>query len=156
MKLASRFFITLLLLSSIGLLSAVASTATGTAHIDQPAGRAVLSGLVEIRGTALLDNSTPLSFQYYRLEYNRIDDTSRSPSLVGSSIHEVQVRSGLLDTWDTTQVPNGTYLVRLQVYGPRGLVSETSTLVLVDNHLPWLSEFGQKTAEDWKKISPRV
>jgi hypothetical protein len=145
MKLAFRFFITLLLLSSIGLLSAVAATATGTAQIENPAGRDKLSGLVEIRGSALLDNSTPLNFQYYRLEYSRLSE-SAGTILLGSSIYAVQVRDGLLDTWDTTLVPNGTYLVRLQVFGSRGVIAETTTLVFVENYLPWLTEFRQKTA----------
>jgi hypothetical protein len=35
---------------------------------------------------------------------------------------------------------------RLQVYGPRGVIAETTILVIVENHLPWFSEFGQKSA----------
>lgn len=144
MKLLFRIILTVLLLSSIGLLSTVAATATGSARIDEPTRLAVLSGVVEIRGSALLDGSTPLSFRYYRLEYNRAIENGTIP--VSSAAYDVQVRGGLLDTWDTTRVPNGTYELRLQVVGPRGVISEARTLVIVDNQARWFRNGGQKVA----------
>ncbi len=147
MRLFLRVIITILLLASIGLLSAVASNATGTTHIDQPFANAVLTGVVQVRGTAVLINPTPTDLRYYRLEYSRVDETSRTFTLIGESVRDVAVRDGLLDVWDTTQVPNGTYVIRLQVFG-RGSTParETSLPVIVANDLPSLQRHGQEAA----------
>lgn len=146
-RLFSRVIITILLLSSIGLLSALASNATGTTHIAQPSGNTVLTGLVQVRGTAVLLHPTPTDFRYYRLEYSRVDEVNRHFTLAGESIHNVPVRSGLLDMWDTTVVPNGMYVIRLQVFGRDGVpAKETSLSVVVANDLPALRRSAQETA----------
>jgi len=146
MKLAFRLFITALLLSGIGRLSTVASSATGTVQIDRPATSTVLSGLIEIRGTALLSSPTPVDFRYYRLEYSRVDERNDNVILAGERIGDVQIRGGLLDTWDTTQVPNGQYIIRLQVYNHTGAVKDTSISVIVSNNLPSLEAIGERVA----------
>src|SRR5690606_27900522 len=100
-------------------MSAMAASVVGVAQIDVPENDAVLSGRVEVRGTALLADSAPDDFRYYRIEYNHVDEVARTFSTASTTVREMPVRSGLLDTWDTTQVANGTYRIHVQVYGDR-------------------------------------
>jgi hypothetical protein len=71
-----------------------------------------VSGSVEIWGTALSD-----SFWYYVIEL--LEPESQEWRAIGE-LHEEPVVDGLLGTWDTTDLPPGTYWLRLVVVDETG------------------------------------
>jgi hypothetical protein len=79
------------------------------AQITSPAENAVVRGTVPIVGTAVDPD-----FWKYEVHYAPDPNLQDEWTLVGS-IHEQQVVDGLLETWDTTIIPDGTYAVRLRV-----------------------------------------
>ena len=87
------------------------------AVITNPASNDVVSGVVQISGS-----SDHPSFQFYIIEV--------SPEPVGDQwqiigqIHETPVINGLLETWDTTLTPDGSYTLRLRVVRLDGNYSE--------------------------------
>lgn len=84
------------------------------AQITSPADNAVVRGTVPIVGTAV--DPTFWKYEvYYGPEPNPMDQWT----LIGA-IHEEQVVDGLLETWDTTIIPDGTYSLRLRVVNRTG------------------------------------
>lgn len=79
------------------------------AQISSPAENAMVRGTVPIVGTAVDPD-----FWKYEVHYAPDPNPQDQWTLVGS-IHEQQVADGLLETWDTTIVPDGTYALRLRV-----------------------------------------
>lgn len=138
MQLLFRIGFTILLLTTLGLFSSVASNVTGTVEITAPVTYAAVRGLVEVRGTALLTSAAPNSFDYYRLEYSRVDDSGQF-IFEGEKLGTIPVADGLLDMWNTDLVPNGTYVIRLTVASRTGATQETSVSVLVSNDIPVLN-----------------
>jgi len=86
--------------------SATSSTSSrpGCEHLTWPREGAVLSGVVKVTGTAKIDN-----MWYYKLEY-RQDGLDNWHYLAGA---EKTVVNGLLGEWNTRQVSNGPYTLRL-------------------------------------------
>lgn len=81
--------------------------------ITAPAPGATLSGAVEIRGRALVAD-----FRFYKVEYKppgRPDWV-----LIGTDVIRSPVDNGRLAVWQTAQLPEGTYQLRLQVVDPSG------------------------------------
>ncbi len=78
------------------------------AVITSPTDNAVVRGVVNIYGSA-----THPDFLFYKVEYGR-EPKPEQWILIGS-LHEEQVLDGLLETWDTTIVPDGSYSLRLSV-----------------------------------------
>jgi len=92
-------------------------------RIEAPADGALVSGVVEIVGTAAREG-----FEYYKLEYRPID--SDAWNTLGAPVHHA-VEQAPLATWDTAGLAPGRYRLRLTVvdqtgnYGPRDEITVT-------------------------------
>jgi hypothetical protein len=102
------------------------------AVITSPQNAAVVRGRVSIQGSA----SHP-QFQFYKVEFAREPVSGDDAwSLIGA-IHEEQVVNGQLEVWDTTQVPDGSYTLRLRVVRIDGNYTDYSIVqVVVANAQP--------------------
>lgn len=78
------------------------------AVILQPGAGARIKGRIDIRGTADIPN-----FQFYKIEVGLGENPSYWTSI--SDVHRSPVNDGLLEVWDTTDLPAGSYTVRLVV-----------------------------------------
>jgi hypothetical protein len=98
--------------------------------IASPADDQVISGLVQIVGTAI-----DPAFVQYELSYSTEpvikDDWAAIQPPIGQ-----QVNAGILGAWDTTQVTDGIYRIRLQVILQDGTVKEDQVRVQVVNATP--------------------
>lgn len=88
-------------------------------EITSPVANARLRGTIEIRGSAYLGGN----FWFYKVEYAPL---SAPEAWVVIIYAEREVREGLLGTWDTATVPDGTYNLRLTVVYPDGNYEQTS------------------------------
>ena len=95
------------------------------ALITLPQNNAIVRGVVTIQGSA-----THPQFQFYKVEVAREPVTDENFVIIGA-IREAQVVDGQLELWDTTQVPDGSYTLRLRVVRLDGNYSEYSTVQLV-------------------------
>lgn len=101
------------------------------AVITSPQNNAIVRGLVPIQGSA-----THSQFQFYKVEYAREPVTGDNWVIIGA-IHEQQVVDGQLEVWDTTQVPDGSYSLRLRVVKIDGNYNEAFVVqVVVANAQP--------------------
>ncbi len=87
-------------------------------EITSPVANARLRGTIEIRGSAYLGGN----FWFYKVEYAPL---SAPEAWVVIIYAEREVREGLLGTWDTATVPDGTYNLRLTVVYPDGNYEQT-------------------------------
>jgi hypothetical protein len=87
------------------------------AVITSPRDRDVVRGLLVIKGTATNPN-----FWKYEIHYAPEPNPTDQWTVLG--LHEVQVVDGRLETWDTSQVPDGTYSLRLRVVRQDGNYDE--------------------------------
>jgi len=77
----------------------------------------------EVRGKVLINGRTALpEFDYYKVEFG-IGPQPADWAIVGE-IHKTPVADGLLETWDTTALPDGVYSLRLRVVKPDGNYEE--------------------------------
>ena len=77
----------------------------------------------EVRGKVLINGRTALpEFDYYKVEFG-IGPQPADWAIVGE-IHKTPVADGLLETWDTTALPDGMYSLRLRVVKPDGNYEE--------------------------------
>jgi len=76
-------------------------------YITSPEMGQVVTGLVEIRGSALVP-----SFQFYKVEFGMGPNPTQW-AVIGS-LHYQPVINDRLELWDTTVVPDGVYTLRLQ------------------------------------------
>ncbi len=79
------------------------------AVITSPRDRAEVRGRVSIQGTA-----THPEFWKYEVAYGPEPNPGDQWILIGA-VHETQVVDNVLETWDTTLVPDGNYSLRLRV-----------------------------------------
>lgn len=101
------------------------------AVITEPASNAVLRETVQIVGSA----DYP-SFQFYIVEFAPEPNTGNQWQIIGE-IHEQPVINGVLETWNTALVPDGSYTLRLRVVRLDGNYSEAfSQQVVVTNSQP--------------------
>jgi hypothetical protein len=124
--------ITLILatLSGTGVLAAPPAQGD-QAVITAPQNNAVVRGQVAIMGSA-----THPQFQFYKIEYAREPVVGEAWTIIGA-IHQEQVTDGQLETWDTSQLPDGSYTLRLRVVRLDGNYSEYSVVqVVVANAQP--------------------
>jgi len=125
--------LTLTILSALGWRGALASPpAQGDlAAITSPQNNAIVRGLVPIQGSA-----THPQFQFYKVEYAREPVVGDAWVIIGA-IHQEQVTGGQLEVWDTGQVPDGSYTLRLRAVRLDGNYSEYSVVqVVVANAQP--------------------
>ena len=88
------------------------------AVITSPRDRDVVRGLLVIKGSA----TNPTNFWKYEIHHAPEPNPTDQWTVLG--IHEVQVIDGRLETWDTSQVPDGTYSLRLRVVRTDGNYDE--------------------------------
>ncbi len=88
-----------------------------------------VNGLVEIRG-----NARDADLAYYRVEFGR-GNTPTAWQQIGSS-HEEGGGDILLETWDTTTVPDDLYTLRLTIVRNDSTVEIANQEVVVDNTPP--------------------
>jgi hypothetical protein len=79
------------------------------AVITSPRDRAVVRDKVSIKGTA-----THPEFWKYEVAYGPEPNPGDQWILIGA-VHETQVVDNVLETWDTTLLPDGNYSLRLRV-----------------------------------------
>src|SRR5438105_9433840 len=88
----------------------------GGVTISSPASGDAVRGRIGITGSAVIPQ-----FQFYKVEMaagaSPADAAFRNLS---GDVHRNAVRSGVLETWDTAGVPDGTYSLRLTVVDQRG------------------------------------
>lgn len=82
-------------------------------QIVQPGEGAQIEGRVDIRGTANIRG-----FQYYKLELGLGEEPTRWSSI--ADVRHNPVTNGLLEVWDTTDLPAGSYTLRLVVVDSSG------------------------------------
>ena len=106
--------------------SSVSAQAAGVAAIDQPADGAVLRGRVRI------DPELPAGFASADLSFAYDGDTTNT----WFTLVEIDrpIVGSLLATWDTTTISDGDYVLRLQVQGQGGTISEDRIDVQVRNY----------------------
>ncbi len=101
------------------------------AVITAPASNTVLRDMVQITGSA----DYP-SFQFYIVEFSPEPVSGNQWQIVGQ-IHEAPVVDGVLETWNTTVIPDGSYTLRLRVVRLDGNYSEAfSQQIVVSNAQP--------------------
>lgn len=101
------------------------------AAITSPQSNAIVRGVVPVLGSAAHPQ-----FQFYKLEYAREPASDENFVIVGA-IREQQVIDGQLELWDTTQLPDGSYTLRLRVVKVDGNYDEAVVVqVVVANAQP--------------------
>ena len=101
------------------------------AVITSPRDRAVVRDKVSIQGTA-----THPEFWKYEVAYSPEPNPEDQWILIGM-VHETQVVDNVLETWDTTLLPDGNYSLRLRVVRRDGNYDEYFVReVAVANTLP--------------------
>lgn len=100
-------------------------------NITSPADNSVVRGIVPIVGTAV-----DPQFWKYEVHFGPEPNPMNQWTLIGV-VHEAQVTNGLLETWDTTLIPDGTYSLRLRVVNKTGNYREIFVRqILVANAAP--------------------
>jgi hypothetical protein len=101
----------------------------GQALISSPEDNAVVRGTVPVVGTAVDRN-------FWKYEVYYAAQGTDHWFMIGA-VHEAQVANGLLETWETSIVPDGTYTLRLRLVNRTGNYQEVfSTGILVANAVP--------------------
>ncbi len=101
----------------------------GQALISLPEDSAVVRGTVPIVGIAVDSN-----FWKYEVYYS--PQGTDHWFMIGT-VHESQVANGLLETWETSIVPDGTYTLRLRLVNLTGNYQDVfATGILVANAVP--------------------
>ncbi len=89
------------------------------AKIDSPLPNSILQGRVQVKGSAQHPQ-----FSFYKVEFGPGESPSDDQMAIIGAIHEEQIVNGLLETWDTTLIPDGTYTLRLRVVDITGNYQE--------------------------------
>jgi hypothetical protein len=89
------------------------------AKLDSPLTNSFVQGNVQVKGSAAHPQ-----FDFYKVEFGPGESPSDDQMAIVGAIHEQQVTGGLLETWDTTVIPDGTYTLRLRVVDVTGNYQE--------------------------------
>ena len=108
-------------------IKATLDSALPTAVISSPAPDAVLSGVVEVRG--LCDDA---NFDRAYLSYS-LHETPDSWITFDYPGRQSGPESGILATWDTTNIPNGKHFLKLEVADLAGNVKSVEVPVKLSN-----------------------
>jgi hypothetical protein len=101
------------------------------AIITDPVSNAVVRGQVQIIGS-----SDHPSFQFYIIEFSPEPVTGDQWQIIGAT-RNTPVINGVLETWDTTLIPDGSYTLRLRTVRLDGNYTEAfSQQVVVANTQP--------------------
>lgn len=100
-------------------------------EIKKPADGTAVSGDVKVRGSA-----TCPGFTHYTLSYTSSGDPDNF-TLIGE--YSVAVSNNkVLGTWQVGGLPDGDYVLKLEVFSSAGLVVQDQSQVRVDNTLPFV------------------
>lgn len=94
------------------------------ARITYPNPNQTISGKVEVKGGAFINN-----FWFYKLEYGYGEQPNVWNS-VGEDVRRVPVTDGTLEIWDTDQITEGVYNLRLTVVDETGNYPPENTCVI--------------------------
>lgn len=97
------------------------------AQILQPGQGAQIRGRVDIRGTASIPN-----FQFYKVELGLGEHPSRWTTI--ADVHRSPVTNGLLEVWDTSDLPTGSYTLRLVVVDASGNYPDPCQVLIYVTH----------------------
>ena len=104
-----------------------------TAQITSPQDGAVVSGITSFLGTAAGEG-----FVLYALEYSFDELQTESWTLLASSDNPIV--EGVLATWDTAQIADGSYTIRLTAVDTDDATAEARVTLLVDNTPPTIKD----------------
>lgn len=92
----------------------------------------------EVRGqVAIMGTATHPAFQFYKVEFSSEPPRGDESYAIIGSIYNQMVTNGQLAVWDTTQVPDGSYTLRLRVVRVDGNYSEARVVqIIVANTRP--------------------
>jgi len=103
-----------LLLSSAWVVLAASPSLQAMSRIASPSENQMVRGVVPISGSAL-------DPQFWKYEVHYAPEPNPREQWIGiGGVHEAAVQDGLLETWDTTLVPDGAYSLRLRVVDRTG------------------------------------
>jgi hypothetical protein len=128
LNMRARWYAKLLLSVVLALSwSSASAQLAGVAAIDQPVGGEVLRGTIQINGTAAVSDFAvaDLSFAY---------DGDRTNTWFTLAEIDRPIVGSLLATWDTTDISDGEYVLRLRVQGQGGTSLEDTVDVQVRNY----------------------
>jgi hypothetical protein len=89
------------------------------AELTSPLANTQIRGRVQVKGSA-----THPQFDFYKVEFGPGENPSDDRMSIIGAIHKEQITNNLLETWDTTAIPDGTYTVRLRVVDKTGNYKE--------------------------------
>jgi hypothetical protein len=89
------------------------------AKIDSPLPNTQVRGRVQVKGSA-----THPQFDFYKVEFGPGESPQDNQMSIIGAIHKEQLMNDLLETWDTTAIPDGTYTLRLRVVDKTGNYQE--------------------------------
>jgi hypothetical protein len=131
MKRALIHALIVFLLWGLGTVVAGSPLQQAMPRIASPGENSVVRGIVPIVGTAV-----DAQFWKYEVHYAPYPNPLQQWIVIGS-VHESAVSDGLLETWDTSSVPDGSYTLRLRVVDKTGNYREIfANNVLVANAAP--------------------
>lgn len=96
------------LIQLTGVAAAPIRQSTDVAVINSPTSNSVVRGVVPVAGSA--DHA---QFQFYKVEFSPEPVTGNQWQIIGAT-HNSPVINGVLENWDTTTIPDGSYTLRLQ------------------------------------------
>lgn len=114
-----------------GAIAAPPGQEQNLAVITSPASNAVVRGVVQIVGS-----SDHPAFQFYVIEFAPEPITGNQWQIIGTT-HNTPVINGVLENWDTTQFPDGSYTIRLRTVRQDGNYDEAfAQQVVIANTQP--------------------
>ena len=126
----------------INLILAGAAPVFQQPEVTSPRPGDVLQGVVEIQGTISGED-----VKEYDVAFAYADDTSDAWFLIASG--EEQVNKGVIATWDTAAIADGTYRLRVQVFYREG---DPDTVIInnlrIRNYSPVETRTPEPTLED--------
>jgi hypothetical protein len=116
-------------LETVPAASCDTNTDVPIARILNPAEGQTVSGVLQVSGAA-----TANTFNRYQLEV--APTTNPNSFTIVSGPTTTPQTSGTLGTWDTTRLPNGTYILRLAMFSSTGGYLYRPVTVIVQNLQP--------------------
>lgn len=107
------------LLLSFAVVWAQPANQGAQAEISSPLTNTQIRGRVQVKGSATHGN-----FDFYKVEFGPGENPSDDKMSIIGAIHNEQMTNNLLETWDTTAIPDGTYTLRLRVVDKTGNYQE--------------------------------
>jgi membrane peptidoglycan carboxypeptidase len=104
-----------------------------TARIIDPFDNKTIEGTVSITGQV---SASPTEFSRYQLEYADVNNPETFQIIGQYSTQQQTTAGSVLATWNTTTVPNGTYILRLAVFAQNGGYLYRTVRVNINNQLP--------------------